>query len=244
MIEPIVNYVSAFCDMDPYSAKEPDNYYRINSLYLDSPNSLFYERKKQGMGKRFNMRIRSYGSKPVAPYFYELKAKEMGFVKKYRAPTSLADWQQAQLDDLASDHSDKEKLSSKKNLRLFINAAVAHNVEPKLLTTYKRMAFASRLDEYARVTFDRHLAYQETNEYIVSPDMERLVPYDHSLIFPDGCCIILELKSTTRLPMWMLDLISKFELTRTGFSKYCNSFEAYRMDYYEHPIGLRTGLFY
>lgn len=46
MVDPISKYVETYCDMDYYSCISPENYYVINSLYLDTP-SLYLWRHKE-----------------------------------------------------------------------------------------------------------------------------------------------------------------------------------------------------
>jgi hypothetical protein len=38
--------------------------------------------------------------------------------------------------------------------------------------------------------------------------------------------MILELKCTTAVPLWMSDIVRRFNLVRTGFSKFCSTVEA------------------
>ena len=64
LVDEISQFVEIYCVLDPYSDREPDKFYKVNNIYLDSPNYLFLQRRLAGIDHRFNMRIRSYGDIP------------------------------------------------------------------------------------------------------------------------------------------------------------------------------------
>lgn len=223
-MDPISDFAAIYCDPDKYCEKSPDRLYRINNLYLDSPNFLFLRNRLEGAEKRFNLRIRSYGDHPVPPFFFEIKYKQEQIVRKFRAAIHAAEWTRLfdpmdPIHDDASVTSDKERSS----LGHFLRIVHTYNAEPKVLTQYKRRAYISTVDDYARVTFDMDFRYAPEPALTVIPDEGRMIPYDNAETFyPDvECSVILELKChATRVPLWMLDLIRRFDLNRRSFSKY------------------------
>lgn len=105
--------------------------------------------------------------------------------------------------------------------------ATSYAVEPKLLTQYRRCAYVSSVDEYARVTMDVSMKYRLQDHYSLLPD-QGMISYDNSNIYErdmySDAAVILELKSNIgQVPTWMLDLISLFGLKQQGFSKYMSS---------------------
>lgn len=213
MVDEISRHIEAYCELDPYSVASPDHYYHVNSLYLDTPNYLFLRRKLAGISDRFNMRIRGYGTDV---FFLEMKIKSKGFVKKRRV--------YCKGDIMAALGDPEEGLGiSTGNKGLFINAFHSYNVEPKVLTQYKRKAYFSKYDDYARITFDRDLKYAEERDFTTTPNPKLMNNYDSETIFADGTCVVLELKCPQLVPLWFLDIITKFDLKRTGFSKYSSS---------------------
>lgn len=227
LVEPISKYVEATCDLDYYSLVSPDRFYTINSLYLDSP-SLYLLRFKEVAGAyNFNMRIRSYGDDPKPPYFFEIKYKLREFVRKKRAKVNTEEW--AEILDGSEIPLAGVGQDSMENLRDFLYMKMTYNVEPVILTQYRRKAYISRIDDYARVTFDRDLRYQEQFEWCVKPKESLLCHYDHPESFESpGENVILELKCEKKIPLWMVDLIRKFELLSGSFSKFGNSMATYR----------------
>ena len=77
------------------------------------------------------------------------------------------------------------------------------------------------MDDYARLTFDVDLRFRQETGYRPVPSLGAMVSCDHTLAFDPGCAVILELKCyTSRVPLWMIDLIRFFNLERRSFSKY------------------------
>lgn len=233
LIDPISQYAETYCVLDPYSDRSDDKFYGVNNLYLDTPNFLFLERRKAGMDDRFNLRIRSYGDTPTFPYFFEVKFKSRGFIKKKRAKVSGADWAN-ELNGLVDPNFEGLGVNTDyKNT--FLRLVAAYNAEPKVFTQYKRKAYLSEYDDYARVTFDRDLRYMRRDTYDLNPVEDQMSHYDFETNYDIGSSIILELKCTSRMPMWMLDLIAYFNLERTSFSKYMTGVNEVIPDLYAPP---------
>lgn len=225
MVGPISRFVETYCDMDYYSEISPDQFYTINSLYLDTPNLYLWRFKEMANAFNFNMRIRSYGAEPKPPYFFEIKYKIREFVRKKRAKVLTENWADILTEGMMPDQSDGV---SDENLQDFLRMKMTYNVEPVILTQYRRKAYISHTDDYARVTFDRSLRYQEMPNWQLKPHEEMLCHYDHPDSFEEpGRNIILELKCEKKIPLWFIDLIQRFELVGGSFSKFGNSLETH-----------------
>lgn len=228
LVDPITEYVSRYCEMDYYSQISPDGFYVINSLYLDTPNFHIYRRRETGEMEYSGFRIRSYGSDPKPPYYFESKQKNFDFCNKRRSKVSLenfgdlieAPWRVKDFDPYAD-----------KNLRDFLEKAITFDLRPVIFTQYRRRALLSTVDDYARVTFDRDMRYMEETEYRIRPDESRMTHYDHPETFDQkgtGGNVVLELKCERKIPLWMIDIIRVFNLERSNFSKFKNSvYECY-----------------
>lgn len=243
MIGPISDFASVYCSMDNYSLNSEDGFYRVNSLYLDSPDWVFLKMRLEDMDNRINMRVRSYGDYPDVPYFLEIKQKIGGVVRKYRAEVTDRNWFRAYTEpgfypSLAGNNEKQEA-----NRKLFERMIFTYNASPVILTQYARKAFISDVDDYARITFDRELKFRPETEYRPIPYEGSMVSSDHTLAFDPGCNVILELKCyTTRVPMWMLDMIRCFDLQRRSFSKYQTGVTE-MMKFYHHDSAFRVPAF-
>lgn len=236
-VEPITDFLSIYCALDHYSEIAPANnyFYKISSLYLDSPNYEFLRQRVEGKAIRFNMRARAYGDGEKAPYFLEVKnrAGTSGVVKKYRATVEEDQWPNI-LTDPSFRPLESESSGEKANKELFLRLAISYAIEPKIVTKYQRRAFFSDVDEYARVTMDANMQYRVENDYIVSTSHD-MTNYDNETIYGYNRIgegnVILELKCNVgEVPYWMLDLIRLFELKQYGFSKYVSSTLVSRYD--------------
>lgn len=223
LVDPISNFASVYCSPDRHSEQSPDGYYSVYSLYFDSPDFLFLKNRLEGVANRFNMRVRAYNKESGMPCFFEVKQKRDGIIRKYRTKVEDENWK------CILERADRGYggIAEKEKADLFVRLACSHGASPRVLTCYRRKAWVSEVDDYARVTFDRELRCQPEERCILTPDPRRMNAYDNSTLFAPECSIILELKCyAATVPLWMLDLIRHFDLCRCSFSKYVNSMSA------------------
>lgn len=221
MIDPISEFASVYCSPDKYSMNTGNGFYRVNSLYLDSPDYYFLKMRLKGVHNRFNMRVRSYGDTPDVPYFLEIKHKTSGVVRKYRAAVTDREWYREYTEPRSGSGDKNSATGDAINRKRFERMVHTYNAEPKILTQYLRKAWISDVNDYARITFDTDLMFRPETEYRPIPDNRGMVSCDHTLAFDPGCSVILELKCyTSRVPVWMIDMIRCFNLQRRSFSKY------------------------
>jgi hypothetical protein len=226
LIEPISQFVSVYCALDEYSETASDHFYTINNLYIDSPQLTLLKDRMNNVDNRFNMRIRTYGENPQPPYFLEIKQKSGCVLRKIRGKIHAEDWPYVLTDPLFSLKGISDK-KNHDNISTFIRLALVYNAEPKVFVQYKRKAYFSICDDYARVTFDKSLRFRLEGDYIIKPDAQSLISCDHPEAFGNSGNVVLELKCyTTYVPLWMIDLIRTFQLHRTSFSKYLNAMRA------------------
>jgi SPX domain protein involved in polyphosphate accumulation len=229
-IEPISDFISAYCALDKHSTQAQANnyFYQVNSLYFDTPGHEFLKQRIAGKTNRFNMRVRTYDDGSKAPYFLEIKYRPgiVGVIRKYRATAQAHEWPRI-LTDPGYRVADTDAPKEKATKELFLRLAISYAIEPKILTKYQRRAFFSTVDEYARVTLDTNMQYRVQNEYDTLSRYD-MTHYDNETIYTcntrSDANVILELKClANEVPYWMLALIKRFELKQQGFSKYLNS---------------------
>jgi SPX domain protein involved in polyphosphate accumulation len=236
-VEPITDFLSIYCALDHYSEIATDNnyFYKISSLYFDTPSFEFLRQRVEGKAIRFNMRARAYGDGTHAPYFLEVKNRVgiSGVVKKYRATVNEDQWPHI-LTDPGFRPEDSDSSAEKANKELFLRLAITYAIEPKILTKYERRAFFSTVDKYARVTMDANMQYRLEDDYTVCSNYD-MTNYDNETIYAyntqSDANVVLELKcDIAEVPYWMLDLIRLFDLKQIAFSKYISSTLVSRYD--------------
>jgi len=221
MVRDIVRFIEPFCIPDPNCSGSPPEYV-ITTLQLDSPDfALHYAKSKEAV-KRFKLRVRTYGTPGSAPVFLEVKEKDRGVITKARTAIPFDRWSRELVYNPRHDltfKSDEEYNGFLKFIRLTREIAA----EPVALIRYTRESYFSKFDRYARVTFDRKLEYQPTDswdswgrsgEWI---SMDSCLAQNKDLPFSG---IVLELKTLSDAPHWMIDLVQHFGLERTGNCKY------------------------
>lgn len=209
-----------FCELDKHSARSADRLYAIHSIYLDTPGRDLYRVSREGRPSRFKVRMRRYGTAagPTGPVFLEVKRKSNGFVRKSRAQVPVEGFVERLCGAPPSDASANEVAFRRECDRL--------GLEPMTLMRYEREAWFSRIDGYARVTFDHRMLCQPARGFSFDADPRAWVSLDDSSVLKRvPRAVLLELKCTRDVPRWMVGLVRSLELRRTGFSKYCTSVE-------------------
>jgi len=214
-------YLQHWCQLDPHSERSPDGFYRISSLYVDSPRYTLLRAGNAKPDGRFNMRIRAYGDHPEQSrsWHFEIKEKSNDQVTKFRGvvkglPPSVL-WDDP---DLALSQAEGE---DRANLEKFLHRILSYNVRPFVLTQYRRKAWFGTSDVYARVTLDTGMRWREERDFDFSAADREMRPSDLPCRFDPGCNAVLELKcGRDKFPIWIMDLIRQFGLVRSGFSKF------------------------
>jgi hypothetical protein len=95
--------------------------------------------------------------------------------------------------------------------------------EPKVLVRYNRESYVGTIDRYARITFDKKLQYQVTDSWTdfgrsgVWRGMDSTEAQGFGLPYSG---VILEVKALSYTPVWMMDLVERFQLHKKGNCKY------------------------
>lgn len=221
MVQPISDFIAPYCGLDHYSSIVPDNHYVINSLYFDTPNMLFLNRKRQDLAGRFSMRLRSYGREPKFPAFFEVKSKINQWVHKKRAAITSHETVNFFMDGIGGNGN---KDLNHPYLREICHDLIRLNVGPKMMTQYERKAYFGIYEPYSRVTFDRNMKCYPEPDFNIFPIDRNFANYDHDLQYSEEASgVVLELKCEQKVPKWMFDLIQKFELDHKQFSKFDSS---------------------
>jgi hypothetical protein len=223
MVEPIGAFIHPYCEMDMYAAREPERFYTITSLYLDSPGLETYWAKQSDARDRFKMRIRTYGRAADGPVRFEIKRRINEVSRKTSVPVPPGGWAGLVMRDRAGLRLTEAERSG---LRDFQRLAAQLSAAPKMLIRYERRAFVSRIDRYVRISFDKRMRCQTAREFDLGGDAARWRHIDDFGSLDDADCrVILELKFMTSAPVWLTDLVRRFGLFRRGYSKYCCAVE-------------------
>ncbi|MET3558090.1 SPX domain protein involved in polyphosphate accumulation [Streptococcus rupicaprae] len=202
-------------DMNPYLQADDFAQSTISSLYFDTEDFQMVQdslAKKHGKEK---LRLRTYDTSGSldAPAFLEIKQKLDGVGYKYRVATTprLAG------RELAGQTSDWKMAEQLQELHDRYD-----NIQPRMLIRYQRQSFKGRGNQSVRVTLDKNVTYG------LVTGMTLVAPFEQHLIADNQ--MIMEIKVATSTPAWLEEILAKYQLEKTSFSKYG---QAYRL-YQEH----------
>ena len=205
--------------------KQQDGKYCIRSVYFDSPAKDFYKEKIEGENFRNKIRIRTYYSlnNEKSKTFLEIKKRYDKTLKKIKVRISEEDAKKfINRPDFSGDYIKNLDEKSIVILQEVATLATRFKIRPIVVVSYTRQAFIGRYSPNVRITFDSNLKYK-TREYEL--DKKNLIRY----IIPPNF-IIFEIKYSGMLPVWIPQIIGKYNLQHMSFSKYCKSVEKFVED--------------
>jgi len=137
-----------FCSTDANAQGTRDGAYLVDSVYLDSPDYAFFWATVRQHSQRTKLRVRFYPHDPSGPIYGEVKDRIGDVISKQRVQVSRTDWIQL----LKPGQSPKDPQGSK-----FWFLCQRLSLRPAAWVRYRRKAFMSMVDTYARVTFDTRI---------------------------------------------------------------------------------------
>lgn len=179
----------------------------IRNVYYDTDSYRLIRRSIEKPVYKEKLRIRSYErAETDSSVFVELKKKFDHVVYKRRIalPERVAtDW----LCDRIAAPTDSQ-------ISREIDYFRSHyeGLHPAMFLSYEREAYYCRDGGDFRVTFDDNILCRQS-EISLCADT-----YGHSILPPDR--VMMEIKCSGAIPLWMVDILSKGKIYKTSFSKY------------------------
>jgi hypothetical protein len=227
--------IRPYCEIDPWAAKNPRRTYTIETLYLDTPAlSLFWANDHEQVD-RVKVRVRGYAGAPNSPVFFEVKRRVNDVILKTRGKVARDQWA-ALIADRTAPIPTSVAGKDRAAVERFLSLHRGQHMRPFTLVRYEREPYFSTIDDYARVTFDTRIRAQPTDRASFDAPPRSWRALDDAVMQRAGdSMIVLELKFTTRVPLWLVRIVERLGLFRRSFSKYGNSIRAHYQ-----PIDLRT----
>ncbi len=216
-----------FCRIDPFAASSPTRTYTIETLYFDTEDlSLFWANDHEQVD-RIKMRVRRYADIPNSPLYFEVKRRINDVISKSRGRVAQTAWTQL-LSDRAAPIPEEIVGRDRVAVERFMALARTLHVRPFTLVRYQREPYVSTIDDYARVTLDTWIQAHSCDALTFEPDGGRWRALDGAMMQrARESLIVLELKFTNHIPLWLVNLTRSLGLARGAFSKYGNSIKAF-----------------
>lgn len=192
--------------MEPYLSIDRFGHSEIRNLYYDTPDYRLIRASLERPVYKEKLRLRSYGKADAGKTtFMELKKKYRSVVYKRRIPIAYGE----ALDALAQTHPMPD---SQIGREIAYVLSFYHSLEPRVFLSYEREAFFDRDGSDFRVTFDEAIRYRWDDLTLAGNcGGIPILPKDQ---------VLMELKTSSSLPLWMVRTLSELEIQRTSFSKY------------------------
>lgn len=195
------------CAMEPYMSLDQYGRTTIRNIYFDTDNYRLIRRSIEKPEYKEKLRIRSYSeAKPDSTVFVELKKKFSHIVYKRRMPLSereATDWLCGVKHCLVSTQISNE-------IDYFVK--FYDNLRPAVFLSYEREAYYTKEKSDFRVTFDDTILCRTEN---LSFESET---YGTPLLDEDK--VLMEIKCSGGIPLWMTRILSAERIYKTSFSKY------------------------
>lgn len=198
--------------MMPYMV--PDEYGRtvIRNIYYDTDSYRLIRRSIEKPAYKEKLRIRSYQkASPTSTVFVELKKKYKGVVYKRRlslGETEAMEW-------VAGEMHCKTDTQISREIDYFLS--YYQPLRPVLFLSYEREAYNAGDGGDFRVTFDDHILAR-SEEISLESDIWG------APLLTEGT-VLMEIKCSGGIPLWMTRVLSREGIFKTSFSKYGTAYQ-------------------
>ncbi|MBR1708091.1 MAG: polyphosphate polymerase domain-containing protein [Clostridia bacterium] len=178
----------------------------VQSLYYDTPGYQLIRTSLDRPVYKEKLRLRAYGKpEKVTMSFIEVKKKYKGVVYKRRVAQPL----ETAYIGLNSGHVSEDGGQVAREAEWMVHR---YALQPKAVITYDRDAWFSERWPDVRITFDRNLAFRQSDFSLTSqsPNAALTTPTQR----------LMEIKTGGTVPLWLSRLLQAACADRVHFSKY------------------------
>lgn len=203
--------------MQPYMKIDKYGRTNIRNIYFDTDTYELIRRSIEKPLYKEKLRVRSYGCpQNDSDIFVELKKKFDGIVYKRRLSLPYCKVKNAFLkhEPLPCDSQISREIDY---FRSYYDT-----LKPVVFLSYDREAYETIIKSDFRITFDSNI-FSRLNDFDLSSDI-----YGYPVL--DENMNIMEVKTSSAIPLWLADFLSKENIYKTSFSKYGAAYRRYIKD--------------
>ncbi len=190
--------------------------YSVYNIYFDNDTNDIIRHSVSSPYYKEKLRLRSYFEYPKSEdsVFMEIKKKTGKIVSKRRA---ILTYEQSK-EYIYKNIIPKESAYMQKQVLCEINYFInTYKVKPAVYICYDRYAFFGNEDNTFRLTIDSNIRSRRNN-----------LSFDYgsagTKIIDDNQCL-MEIKISGAIPLWLVKIISRYEIYSTSFSKYGQEYQ-------------------
>ena len=199
--EKILEAMSLYMELDKYGRTT------IRNIYFDTDNYRLIRHSIEKPAYKEKLRIRSYSQATAdSTVFVELKKKYEKLVYKRRLPLFEADamaW-------ICRENPCPVNTQISREIDYFID--FYGKLKPTVFLSYEREAYYDKGGGDFRVTFDNNILCRQTDVNLCSTT--------YGSPFLSEGKVLMELKCSGGIPLWMVEVLSRERIYKTSFSKY------------------------
>lgn len=191
--------------------------YTISNIYYDTADNILIKKSVSKPKFKQKLRLRAYGNvSDDSVIFLELKKKLNGYVNKRRTLISIKD-----VDNLITKQElpKPEEYQNEQVLKEIQYFAKHYKLHPSLYLYYEREVYSTEDKKGLRLTIDKNIT---TRRYLV--DLTKGNAGKHLL---EDDQYVLEIKTNQNVPYWLNQILNKYKIYSTSFSKYGTEFFDY-----------------
>ena len=193
--------------MSPYMQFDKYGRTTIRNIYFDTDNYRLIRRSIEKPAYKEKLRIRSYSQATAdSTVFVELKKKYEKVVYKRRLPLREVD----AMSWVCRENPCPVNTQISREIDYFID--FYGKLKPTVFLSYEREAYYDKGGGDFRVTFDDNILCRQTDVNLCSTTYG-------TPILPEGK-VLMELKCSGGIPLWMVEVLSRERIYKTSFSKY------------------------
>ena len=197
--------------IDLYMTPDEFGQSSIYNLYYDTATFLLIRRSFDKPVYKEKLRLRSYlRADSDTQVFLELKKKHKDIVYKRRI--SLSEENATGYFENAFHLPDTQ---IGREIDYFKN--IYEDLAPRVWITYDRQAFFGKQDDDFRITFDENILWREEDLSLCSEK------YGNLLLDED--LVLMEVKVTGGMALWLTHFLTENQIYKTSFSKYGNVYK-------------------
>ena len=204
--------------MLPYMKLDDFGHTTIRNVYFDTDSYILVRRSIEKPVYKEKLRIRSYKQAEAQDkVFVELKKKYDDVVYKRRESLSQMEALEWIVRGTPFPKASPSERATQIGNEIDYFFRLYQTLKPKVFLSYEREAFYALDGSDFRVTFDENiLARQE--ELSLSREV-----WGEPLIDED--MVLMEIKTSSSIPLWMTHVLAQEKLYKTSFSKYGTAYE-------------------
>lgn len=198
-------------ELKPYM--KPDAYGRttVRNLYYDTDSYLLIRRSMEKPVYKEKLRLRSYSRvEGDSQVFVELKKKYQSVVYKRRL---VCPYREA-ISWLSGERKPEQDSQIAREIDYALQ--LYGQLHPTVFLSYEREAYYATDGSDLRLTFDDTILVRQKELSLEAP------PYG-TPILPEGK-VLMEVKSSGAIPLWLTRVLSRERIYKTSFSKYATAY--------------------